>query len=306
MAPEPEIYPPDVLAEDEPKFLRRQKPVEIRRKKFGKQQRALYLRILMASVGVMAVAVGGYIVIDFVWTSAHFRLAKPEQIEVLGVQQVTREAVLERFSADLGRSSLRVPLDERRAALEEIPWVEKARVERVLPDKLRVEITERTPVAFLRQGAELALIDGHGVVLERPLQADFQFPVITGLPEGASLEEREKRMRLFLEFTGDIERAQPGATAYVSEVDLAETDDLRATLAGMPALGDPLSDGQAAVLVHFGKGNYFAKFQGFVENIAHWRASAGRVESVDLRFDRQVVVNPEAAATPQSAAAKRN
>ncbi len=28
-------------------------------------------------------------------------------------------------------------------------------------------------------------------------------------------------------------------------------------------------------------------------NISQWRASAGRVESVDLRFSRQVVVNPE-------------
>jgi hypothetical protein len=35
------------------------------------------------------------------------------------------------------------------------------------------------------------------------------------------------------------------------------------------------------------------KYRLLAENITQWRASAGRVESVDLRFSRQVVVNPE-------------
>jgi cell division protein FtsQ len=214
---------------------------------------------------------------------------------VRGIRQVSSAAVLDCFAADLGRSALRVPLAERRAALEQIPWVESARVERVMPNRLRVEITERKPVAFLRQGAELALIDAHGVVLGKPLKADLQFPVIVGIDADWPLADREKSMRRYLEFLGDAERAVPGAMAFVSEVDLGETDDLRATLAGMPALGNPAADGQAAVLVHFGQGDFEHKFRAFLENIAQWRLSAGgRVESVDLRFERQVVVNPEA------------
>jgi cell division protein FtsQ len=299
MTPEPDVYPPDVLAEEEPKFLRRQKPLEVRRRKFGKQQRALYLRVLIAGAVLLAVGIVGFAAADFARYSPQFKLAGPEQIEVTGIKQVMPEAVLERFSADFGRSSLRVPIEERRRALEEIPWVEKARVERVLPNRLRVEITERTPIAFLRHGGELSLIDAHGVLLEKPMQAEFEFPVVTGIDPDAPLEERERRMHLYEEFLGDIERVLPGATSYVSEVDLAEPDDLRVTLAGMPALGNPAAGGQAAVLVHFGKREFEAKFRNFVESIAHWRASAGgRVESVDLRFERQVVVNPEAQVIP--------
>ncbi len=63
-----------------------------------------------------------------------------------------REAIVEKFSADMGRSVVRVPLAERREALESLPWVEQAHVQRVLPNRIRVEITERTPVAFLRTG----------------------------------------------------------------------------------------------------------------------------------------------------------
>jgi hypothetical protein len=47
------------------------------------------------------------------------------------------------------------------------------------------------------------------------------------------------------------------------------------------------------LLVHFGNKDFDTKFRVLVENIAQWRATAGRVDSVDLRFSKQVVVNPE-------------
>ncbi|MBI3485176.1 MAG: FtsQ-type POTRA domain-containing protein [Acidobacteria bacterium] len=290
---EPEIYSPDVLAEEEPRYMRRQKPVEVRKRKFGKQQRLFYLKVFL---GLLAACASGgvlYVAGDFLLNSPQFKLVKTEQIEIAGNVRVDAAAILDKFAADQGRSVLRVPLDERRRALEEIPWVEKASVARILPNKLRVELVERTPVAFLRQGAELALIDGHGVVLERPQQADYNFPVVTGIAEAAPREDRERQMQLFVQFMKDVETARVGGSSQVSEVDLADSKDVRATLAGLPELGDPENGGQSAVLVHFGAGDFLSKFQTFVGNIGQWRASAGRIESVDLRFERQVVVNPE-------------
>jgi cell division protein FtsQ len=293
---EPEVYSPDVLAEEEPRYMRRQKPVEVRRRKFGKQQRNLYLKILLGIVA--ALACGGllYVAGDFLLNSPQFKLASAEQIEISGNQHVDAVAVMDKFAKDQHRSVLLVPLDERRRALEEIPWVEKASVARILPNKLRVELTERTPVAFLRQGSELALIDAHGVVLERPQQADYNFPVVTGIAEAAPREDRERQMQMFVQFLKDVETARPGASSQVSEVDLSDAKDVRATLAGLPELGDPANGGQSAVLVHFGAADFQSKFQAFVDNIAQWRLSAGRIESIDLRFERQVVVNPESTA----------
>ncbi|HEV8383514.1 MAG TPA: FtsQ-type POTRA domain-containing protein [Candidatus Acidoferrales bacterium] len=293
---ESDSYSPDVLAEDEPRYLRRQKPVEVRRRKFGKQQRALYLRIFFWFLGGVAAAGALFITGDFLLNSPQFKLVQPEQIEISGNVHVESAAVLDKFSKDQYRSVLLVPLDERRRTLEEIPWVQQARVARVLPNRLRVEIVERTPVAFLRQGAELALIDAYGVVLERPQKADYHFPVVTGIAEAAPREERERQMKLFVQFMNNVEAAQAGAAGQISEVDLADPQDVRATLAGLPELGDPASGGQSAVLVHFGAADFLTKYQQLVENIAQWRSSAGRIESIDLRFERQVVVNPEASA----------
>jgi cell division protein FtsQ len=204
---------------------------------------------------------------------------------------VPRPLVLEKFSDDEGASVLSVPLHQRRAAIQEIPWVERASVRRVLPNRIRVDIVERTPVAFLRTGSELGLIDANGVILERPLEGDFRFPVVTGINENTPSGERRKRMQAFVQFLNDVELARTGAGEFVSEVDLADPDDLRVVLTGLPEFGKV--EGQVSLLVHFGAGDYSAKFRVVTDNFQQWRADVGRVYSVDLRFQRQVVVNPE-------------
>ena len=90
--------------------------------------------------------------------------------------------------------TLSIPLEARRASVEEIPWVEAATVQRVLPHSLRVYVRERTPVAFLRQGASLWLVDRHGVLLPTPEGTAYSFPVIVGLSEGLTTEERRERL----------------------------------------------------------------------------------------------------------------
>jgi cell division protein FtsQ len=54
-----------------------------------------------------------------------------------------------------------------------------------------------------------------------------------------------------------------------------------------------LSDSGSPILVHFGDSDFGNRYHLLAENIDQWRASAGSVDSVDLRFARQVVVNPE-------------
>jgi cell division protein FtsQ len=296
MSAEPEYLPADVLAEDEPKYLRRQKPVEIRKRKFSRKTWPLYRKVL---TGVsLSVALGWlfYQSRAYLFYSPGVMLAGPDQIEVTNNHFVPSEAVTDKFSADLGRSVVRVPLAERRKMIEALPWVEQANVQRVLPNHVRVDITERTPVAFLRNANELSLVDGYGMILDRPVEGDFHFPVASGLSEGQSREVREQRMQLFVRFMKEIEREQPAASDRVSEVDLADASDIRATLTGVGEAAnsaDPVS-------VHFGNTDFGDRYHLLVRNIDQWRASAGKLDSVDLRFAGQVVVNPESAAAAKS------
>ncbi len=301
MSAEPDYLPTDALAEDEPKYLRRQKPVEIRKRKFSRKAWPLYRRILVGGIAALSAGFALYEAADYLLYSPGVVLLSAEQIEIRGNRFVAPDAIAEKYSADLGRSVVRVPLTERREAIESLAWVEQAHVQRVLPNRIRVEITERTPVAFLRTGSDLSLVDAHGVILDRPVEGEFRFPVVSGIGEATPRATREQHMNLYAQFMKEIERVQPGADDHVSEADITEASDLRATLTGMGAASGKASP----ILVHFGDSDFGNRYHLLAENIDQWRASAGSVDSVDLRFARQVVVNPEsktiAASVPQSA-----
>ncbi len=172
---------------------------------------------------------------------------------------------------------------------------------RALPNRLEVEITERTPIAFLREGSDLALVDVHGIILDRPLKANFHFPVVTGIGADMPIEDRELRMQMFAGFTQQVEAARAGSMEQVSEVDLTEAKDLRATISGLQvgnssggATGsDAWGNADAPIVVHFGDSDFQSKYLTVLNDIGQWRAAAGRVESVDLRFNGEAVVNPD-------------
>jgi cell division protein FtsQ len=289
MSAEPDYLPADALAEDEPKYLRRQKPVEIRKRKFSRKAWPLYRRIFVGGLAVLAVGIALYESVTYLLYSPGVVLVSAAQIEIQGNRFVPPEAIAEKFSADLGRSVVRVPLTERREALETLPWVEEAHVQRVMPNRIRVEITERAPVAFLRTGSDLSLVDAGGVILDRPADGEFKFPVVSGIAEATPRATREQHMNLYVQFMKEIERVQPGAADHVSEVDISDASDLRVTLTGVGAA----SVSASPILVHFGDSDFGNRYHLLAENIDQWRASAGSVDSVDLRFARQVVVNPE-------------
>lgn len=232
--------------------------------------------------------------------SREMALIHPEQIALSGNHYVMAASVREIFAGDRGKSVLRIPLDERRRAVETLPWVEQATVRRALPNKIQVDITERTPVAFVRESSEMALVDAHGVILDRPVEGDFHFPVVTGIDSGMPLADRDERMQLFSGFTQQIEAAHAGAMEQASEVDLSAEHDVRATLTGFDRsdAADQASP-DAPVMVHFGDSDFAGKYQTLVEEFGQWRAKVGRIESVDLRFSREAVVNQDTTAMAQ-------
>jgi cell division protein FtsQ len=306
-----EAYPQEVLADEEPKYLRRQKPLEIKRRKFGRKAWMTYLRVSLWIAAVPAVTGAAYLAENFLLHAPAMALLRPEQIHITGNRNVQAASVLGIFAADRNHSLLRIPLEERRKQIESLPWVERVTVRRALPNHMEIEITERTPIAFLREGSEMSLVDAYGMILERPLKGDFHFPVVSGINSETPIGERERRMGLFAGFIRQIQVAHPGATEQVSEVDLSDAEDLRVTLTGLPGGSSPggVTSGdwgqtETPLLVHFGDSDFEGKYRTLLENIGQWRATAGRVESVDLRFSREAVVNPENSLVAQSTALK--
>jgi len=126
-------------------------------------------------------------------------------------------------------------LNELTARLQRLPWVRTAVVSRVLPDGIRVRISERVPRAVVRTGSgRFRWIDEEAVFLGEMVPTD-QIPsfFLRGLSDEdseASRQENRERVEKFLELQRDWDTAN--LSERVSEVNLIDVRDVRAQLAG--------------------------------------------------------------------------
>ena len=248
----------------------------------GKLGRVALGTTALLLVGILAI--GARMAKQALLRDSRFFLTHSSAISLEGNRNVTTAEMLNIFGEDVNRSIFRVPLDQRQAELEQIPWVKRATVMRLLPDHLRVLITERTPVAFVREGGHIALVDSDGVLLEMgsnpEADARYSFPVVTGIRAEDPLSTRRARMRIVEEFTSDLDSAGETISSKLSEVDVSNPEDVKALI---PEAG---SD----VLVHFGDTDYLKRYRAFAEHLPEWRTQYPKLWSVDMRYERQVVL----------------
>ena len=294
-----ELYPPpdqpvregiddarllDLDVEQESPFLRGQKRVPVRRGSLPKKT-VSWISWTIAVFCILLYAAPLYAFYNYSKHSWRFRINSSDDIEISGLHNVTHPQIMEVLGGDIGRNIFFVPLAQRKAQLEQIPWVETASVMRFVPNRLRIEIHERTPVAFARIGSKILLIDAGGVLMDLPSagKAKFSFPVILGASAGEPLSTRAPRMKIYNELIGELDSGGAQYSHDISEVDLSDPDDVKVLA----------SDPQGAVLVHLGSSNYLDRYKIYVSHLQEWRQQFDKLESVDLRYDRQIVVNPD-------------
>jgi cell division protein FtsQ len=152
-----------------------------------------------------------------------------------------------------------------------------------VPNQLKVEIEERTPVAFARVGPRIFLIDAGGTLMELPRIHKYSFPVILGMNPGEPLSTRAPRMKTYDELVRDLDADGAHYSQELSEVDLTDLDDVKVRV------NDPAGD----VLVHLGSADYLSRYKVYVGHVKEWRQQFQKLESVDLRYDNQIIVNPD-------------
>ncbi len=276
---------PDELAVEPPSPYRRQKVVAVRRR--GPR---LVLRVLkVASLGVLLpllLFAGAYGLIvrapsadlgsipesDVTFTGNHF-ISREDLLTALGPDDVAQD----------GRTNLfRLNLDEARRRIELIPWVKAATVCRLFPGRLVLSIVERKPLAFADVAGRLKLVDEDGMFLELPAKADFDFPVLYGLDSADSSAGRRQLLGRYVEF----QKAAGGLLARsgwtLSEAHLRDPSDLKLLLV----------QGQETVMVHFGGKDYHKRLKTFMVLAPRVTAANPHVDSMDLRYPGEVVVDP--------------
>jgi cell division protein FtsQ len=273
----------DLDVDEESPFLRAQKRIPARRSSLPKKtaNRLLWGIAAAGFLGLLGLgATGLYHYGEHSW---RFRVESSDNIEVAGMHNVTKAQIMEVMGADIGRNIFFIPLAQQKEQLEQIPWVESASVMRFAPNRLAVQIQERMPVAFARVGPHMFLIDAGGTLMELSPKHKYSFPVILGMNPGEPLSTRAPRMQAYLDLLRQLDLGGGHYSQDLSEVDLSDLDDVKVRV------NDPAGD----VLVHLGSSDYLQRYKIYVSHAQAWRQQFQKLESVDLRYDNQIIVNPD-------------
>ena len=231
---------------------------------------------------VLAVALGLLAYLGY-RTAVSTSFFKVRAVDVAGASRASREeiraAVLRLSNAGVWQADLEVIAKE----LREVPWVRDAVVTRVLPDGLRVRVTEREPRVISRTGGgRLVWVDDEGVTLGAASPGDEDF-FVRGIEESRA-PEAAKRNGVRVNVARELSRewAQAGLTKRVSELNLENLDDVRVQLAGR----------DAAVEVRLGREEFGKRFRQALEVLDAQRATprGPYITYVDVSQGRRAVI----------------
>jgi cell division protein FtsQ len=289
--------------EEREPFLRARQRVPVRRRGGGRFARRFsgqspWIRAaaaLAAFVVLGLLAYAAWRTKSLMLQDPQFRLNSAQSIQITGNRVVSDAQILAIFTPDLGLSILRVPLARRQAQLDQVRWVRRASVMRLWPNRLRVNIVERTPIAFARAGNSIRLVDDEGVLLDLPNAAaqNYSFPVLSGLSDTEPPAALAAQVELYRRFVQALDADGGGISATLSEVDLSDPEDVRAMFIG--SAHQPM--------VYFGTSDFLPRYQAYRTHLGEWLQQYPQLRSVDMRYGRQVVLdtgtNPEALPSSQ-------
>lgn len=151
-----------------------------------------------------------------------------KKIDVRGTSRASREEVEKIVSSQTERSGVwNADITAIKDRVEKLPFVKYVAVSRVLPNGVRVDVTERAPQAIVRLGSGDYLVDNEAVVLAPVSKPEEQFPfVMRGWDEskndkaGKDNVERVKLYQKMLEEWQSYDLA-----SRVKEANLADLHD---------------------------------------------------------------------------------
>lgn len=131
---------------------------------------ARLLSLLLVCVGLVAVSIGLLAGYRWLTTIEYFTI---KDVQVTGVNRMSREDVLAQAELRPGMNLLAVNMENVEFLLDKNPWIETAQVTRVLPDTLKIRVTEREPSYLVQYEDSLCYADAEGRIIDKVKAEQF-------------------------------------------------------------------------------------------------------------------------------------
>jgi cell division septal protein FtsQ len=105
------------------------------------------------------------------------------RVKLIGLESRRSNALAKYLKLKLYKDNLfNINIAEIRRKIEKISYIKSARVYRILPDTLKIDITQRVPIAYLFKHGAKWVIDEDAVMMNKKycMKLKYSLPVITG------------------------------------------------------------------------------------------------------------------------------
>jgi len=151
---------------------------------------------LLAATILHGILLGGYLDYEASpWRELPGRIAglaglAADDIKIEGLTNHAPEAVLAAINVKPGGSLIGFDALQARRILENLDWIASAKVQRLFPNQLEVDVVERTPFALWQRGKSYYVIDRSGTAMSGiPSATQARLPLVSG--EGAQIVAAE-------------------------------------------------------------------------------------------------------------------
>lgn len=255
---------------------RRTKPKKAPRdwKKFF--HRGLRLVLFTGSLALLCAGVG--LGAHLISTSGFFHV---DSVRVVNQNRVSEEEVLARSDVRLGTSIFSLDLEMIGRKIAENPWIARARVDRVFPREVIIQVEEHEPRAIVHVGY-LYYVDAAGEIFKILEPEDsLDYPLITGLERQQLLDKPKESKSLLLEALGLIAELESRQTFNLEDVSEVNID---------PANGFALFTYRSGVPVRMGFGNFVDKLDRLEQIYADLEPRLSVLKYIDLNVMERVIV----------------
>lgn len=103
------------------------------------------------------------------------------EIQIAGHFYTKKEKILEACRAHYGESIFKYDPEMIQKKLKQLPWVRSVKVQRVLPNRLKIKIAEKFPIALWQKDKKLTLVDDQGELIRPANVEKFSYlPIVIG------------------------------------------------------------------------------------------------------------------------------
>ena len=247
-------------------FQRNAEPARVKKPVRASPFRLIHVLAAVAAVGALFFGVAQLHGFLLTWETLDVRSA-----EVVCSDPAVREIVRPLASRAAAGNILLLDASRVKAGLEACPWVKEARVRKVFPSSLAVDITPRRPAAILDAGRGF-LLDRDNALIE-PARPGDQERLPLFHDDGMFAASRDAKLALAWACWDDLDAAD---RERVRRLDVTRPDDVVATFRDDP------------VRLRLGAEGFARKIAEYRGARDRWTAAFGPLEYVDLRFPDRI------------------